>query len=99
MTNYIDDLAEDIYEALHDHVSIPADEVALYRLYALLGLVKGTAVTRENVHDAWAVWQLATMPEHRSIRPFAELSPEVQALDAPYAGAINDVMQWYRVKR
>ncbi len=60
----------------------------LIDLYVLLVLVKGEAVTLRDVHDAWAVWRNATMPEHRSLVPFEELTERVQQLDAPYTEAI-----------
>jgi hypothetical protein len=60
----------------------------LLDLYTLLVLVKGDAVTLEDVHDAWAVWASPIQPEHRSIIPFAELSTEIQELDRTYAEAI-----------
>lgn len=65
-------------------------EDELLDLYALLLLVRGEATTTEDVHDAWSLWQSRTDPQHRSVRPFAELSAEVQAMDEPYAEAIRE---------
>jgi hypothetical protein len=62
---------------------------ALVRLYTLLALTKGAATTLENVHDAWALWRMETHPDHPSIIPFPELSPEVQELDREYTEAIH----------
>jgi hypothetical protein len=83
--NYLDDLANEIGLLLP---SCPED---LLRLYALLALTVGEYVTLENVHDAWSAWRAVSKPDHPSLVPFAELSPEVQALDAPYAEAIRQV--------
>jgi len=83
--NYVDDLAGDI--GLH----VPDCPPDLLRLYALLTLTVGENVTLENVHDAWAVWRCATRPDHPALIPFDDLSPEVRALDQPYADAIRQV--------
>jgi hypothetical protein len=61
----------------------------LLRLYTLLLLVTGHNTTREDVHNAWAAWRAMTRPDHPALIPFAELSPEVAALDEPYARAIR----------
>lgn len=92
MSNYIDDLAESIYQAAPHDGPIEPDDYPLYRIYAVLGYVKGEDVTLKDVHDAWSAWRVATVPDHRSLKPFAELSPEVQALDQPYVDAIRRVM-------
>lgn len=83
--NYIDSLADDIGLAL-DGRSCSSD---LLRLYALLALVKGTEVTLEDVHNAWAVWRAETKPGHPALVTFGDLSPETQALDIPYRDAIR----------
>ena len=90
--NYIDALAQAIHDAAPHDGPIEADEWPLYRLYAVLGLVKGQDVTLEDVHDAWAAWRSEAMPEHRSIRPFSELDRPVQLLDQPYVDAIKRAM-------
>lgn len=61
----------------------------LAELYALLALVKGQATTLEDVHDAWSVWRNRDWPNHRSLRPFNELPPEVQEQDREYMDAIH----------
>lgn len=78
--------ADDARALLAARIEVP-DE--LLDLYALLLLVRGEATTTEHVHDAWSLWQSRTDPQHRSVRPFAELSAEVQAMDEPYAEAIR----------
>ena len=83
--NYVDKIVSELENALDDC------EVDLLRYYALLALTLGAAVTEEDVHDAWSVWRTATKPDHASLVPFSDLSPEVQALDTTYADAIRTV--------
>lgn len=89
--NYIDEIAEDIFNEL----AIPSSEWQLYlplcRLYALLALALHVCVSREDVHDAWSVWMAGRDPGHRSLVPFNQLTAEVQALDQPYVDAIHRV--------
>lgn len=88
MLNYIDRIAARI----GDNCGMTLDRTAegqLLRIYALLAITLGHRVTREDVHDAWAVWRCDTKPDHPSIRPFYELSAETQALDQPYVDAIK----------
>jgi hypothetical protein len=87
--NYIDALARRIYD--HGKPTNPPDEsdMRLYRIYAVLALAKGKDTTLEDVHDAWSAWQADMMPDHRSLIPFAELSPQVQAYDQEYCDAIH----------
>ncbi len=88
--NYIDTLAARIAQNRHDDFATMDEHgQRLYRIYALLGLLKGQDVTLEDVHDAWAVWRAETNPTHQSIKPFVELTPDVQALDQPYVDAIR----------
>lgn len=84
--NYVDALAARLGQLLGDC------DVELLRLYALLALVKGAAVTDEDVHHAWSAWTAARRPDHRSLVPFGDLAPEVQALDTRYAEAIRAVV-------
>ena len=83
--NYIASIAERLAAAL------PGCPEDLIRLYALLVRVKGADTTDEDVHDAWSAWQMVSDPAHRSLIPFDELTPEVQALDTKYAQAIRAV--------
>jgi hypothetical protein len=62
---------------------------ALFRLYALLGRVKGEAITASDVHDAWSAWMLNRGESHDSLGPFDALAPETQAEDEPFAEAIR----------
>jgi hypothetical protein len=87
--NYIDRIASQV-EAL-----LPDCPKELLRIYALLILVKGTFVTAQDVHDAWSVWTAAVRPDHRSLVPFDELTPQVQELDEPPRRAIAQ-LAWHR---
>jgi hypothetical protein len=89
--SYIDDVAEAIHARVASDRLPNADTVALFRLYAVLALAKGEAVTLEDVHDAWAAWMSARDPEHPSLKPFDDLSSDVQDADAPYRDAIHAV--------
>ena len=88
---YIDQIAERVRSALppQSRPSEQADE--LYRLYALLVLVRGEETTLEDVHDAWSTWMSGLNSSHRSLRPFRELDPDTQAADGPYLLAIKTV--------
>lgn len=88
--NYIDKIADRI-NAKTDTDPLTDEWRPLYRLYAVLVLVKGTGTTLEDVHDAWAAFTAGTRPDHRSLIPFDELTEEVQVLDAPYRDAIHAV--------
>ena len=88
--NYIDRIASDLATECGD--DDPTDtEKLLYRFYALLVLSRGADTTARDVHDAWAAWQTGLFSKHRSIVPFEELTPEVQALDDKYVDAIHAV--------
>ena len=83
--NYVSIIMDQLGELLDD---CPPE---LLRLYALLVLVRGQDTSRKDVHDAWSAWRDATRPDHPSLVPFSELSPEVQELDDPYVTAIRIV--------
>lgn len=86
--NYIDSLALQI-RALVDDKGDYDGVTALYRLYALLALVKGAATTAKDVHDAWAVWAAQYKPGHRCLVPFNDLASDIQQLDEPFVRAIQ----------
>jgi hypothetical protein len=86
---YLDELASRIEEHVPAALLPDEDGRSLFRLYAVLALVKGRAVTAADVHNAWAAWMLARDPEHHSIRPFEELDSETQASDLPFVDAIR----------
>jgi hypothetical protein len=85
MSNYVDQVARAL------SAKLPTCEPGLIRLYALLILAKGASTTAVDVHDAWSLWRTQTAPDHHSIVPFGELTPEVQALDDRYVDAIHEV--------
>jgi hypothetical protein len=86
---YLDDLAA----AIRRHApadGLPTPELdSLFRLYAVLALAKGEAVTAEDVHNAWAAWTQDSAADHSKVRPFSELDDATQAEDSPYADAIR----------
>lgn len=89
--NYVEQLAVEIYAAVHGY-PMPDSERLLYLFYAGLALAVGTAATPEQVHDAWSAWACSQRAEHPSLRPFDELAPAVRQRDERYAEAIRAVM-------
>ena len=72
----------------------PANEAALWLGYAVLCIAKGSETTSSDVHQAWSAWAVgAHGGVHRSLIPFGQLSPEVQAYDDWYRDAIRDVSE------
>lgn len=63
----------------------------LQDFYALLILIKGEDITLKDVHDAWAVNQNRIFPEHFSVKPFEELTEEVQNKDLYYLEKLKAV--------
>ena len=89
-SSYIDVLARTIRAATPPElVPDEPDLDALYRLYALLALVKGESVTASDVHDAWSAWMLNRGESHDSVVPFDALAADTQAEDEPFAAAIR----------
>lgn len=87
--NYIQEMLDELSETL------PGLPDELLDLYALLVAVKGDKVTLKDVHEAWAIWKNRILPDHRSLIPFDELTPEVQELDRKYADGIAKVSENY----
>lgn len=85
----MEDLALEIERMIPSSLLPEGDTKSLFRLYALLALVKGVDVSARDVHNAWAVWMLETDPSHRSIKPFEELDPDTQQSDVPFLEAIR----------
>jgi hypothetical protein len=85
--NYIDQIATDIQQRVGGH----GEPLGLYRIYAVLALVKGPHTTNEDVHNAWAAWMAGQNPAHHSLILFEDLHPDVQQLDLPYTNAIQAV--------
>jgi hypothetical protein len=88
---YIDRIAASVYAELHDGRPLPHDLRELYLGYAVLVLVAGDRADLQDVHDVWAAWAARHEPGNPALRPFAELSAEVQGRDAPFRDAIRRV--------
>ncbi|WP_051324165.1 DUF7701 domain-containing protein [Candidatus Solirubrobacter pratensis] len=89
MSDYISTIATEICEL------VPAtqrpgtdDDLRLFRLYAVLALVKGTDVSAEDVHDAWCAWIVDQDPDHQALVPYAMLGADQQRQDEPFVRAI-----------
>jgi hypothetical protein len=90
---YLDELAAEIEQGVPPDLLLDRDTRPLFRLYALLALVKGTDVTAADVHNAWAVWMEQQDPDHRFIRPFEELDAKTRASDEPFAKVIREAAE------
>jgi hypothetical protein len=89
--SYLDELAAQIAREVPSEMLPRRDTALLFRLYALLMLAKGTAVTATDVHNAWAIWMQEADPGHPAIRPYEDLDPTAQASDEPFVAAIKTV--------
>jgi hypothetical protein len=89
--NYIAEAAQQIRDSVDPDKLPDGDIDDLFLIYALLALVKGMDVTRQDVHNAWAVWMTSRDPNHESIEPYSELSPGVRLEDQPFVDAIRKV--------
>jgi hypothetical protein len=96
-SNYIDKIADRIIAKASPDCE--PDDKLLYRIYALLALTCGPGVTKRDVHDAWSVWKLQHVKEHKSLIPFEQLSQEVQDMDEPYRKAIAEVATELLIER
>ena len=93
---YLDKIGEAIRNAVPPETLPDEDMTDLFRLYAVLLLAKGEAVTREDVHNAWVAWMASKGDERESMVPFAELPAATQAEDSPYVLAIRSVARTRR---
>jgi hypothetical protein len=91
MTNYVDRIANDIASRVTQDKTPDGDVGMLFRIYAVLALSKGDAVTARDVHNAWSAWMATQDPEHESLVPFEELPVDTQGEDSPYVEAIRQV--------
>lgn len=89
--NYLDRVAHRVEQELKANLRPDTRADELYRLYALLVLVRGTKCSLQDVHDAWSTWMAADRPEHPALIPFDELTTEAQQKDRPYLRAIRHV--------
>jgi len=91
--NYIERIATKLSEVLESQGEQDRD---LLRIYALLILMKpDDDYHLEDIHNAWAVWRSGSNPLHKSLVPFDDLTPEVQALDQPFLDAVRQVSDWW----
>ena len=91
--NYLDTLGAQIRSRVPKPDLPDEDTRGLFRIYAVLMLAKGTLVTPEDVHNAWAAWMSETDPSHEAIVPFSELESSVAEDDLPYAEAIRSTAE------
>lgn len=85
--NYVETIRKGIAEQM------PDADTKLIDLYALLGVVFGSAVNEEDVHNAWSVWQNEKDGTHRSLIPFDDLSADIQALYTKYVEIIRNAVE------
>lgn len=95
--NYLDKLAAEIQRTAEPESHPPDEDLPLYRLYAVLLLAKGTDITDEDVHNAWAAWASERDPDHHNILPFKELSLRTQRKDDQYVEAIRAVAERLKI--
>lgn len=90
---YIEEIARDVWEASGESETwYPDNEASLWLGYAVLAMTKGADTTSRDVHEAWSAWAVVRYDgQHRSIVPFDELTPEIQAYDDLYRDAIHTV--------
>lgn len=86
---YLDEIAERIRAELPASTLAEPEASSLFRLYAVLALVKGENTTAADVHDAWSAWKAERDPGDPDIRPFDELDQATQGADEPFAAAIR----------
>jgi hypothetical protein len=86
--NYLQRIAEDIQRHVSKDEMPDENTRGLFRIYAVLLLAKGEAVTTTDVHNAWVAWMCSIDPEHESIVPSEDLADAVVESDQPYVDAI-----------
>ena len=89
--NYISDMAEQIRRKVPPEMLPEGDTDLLFLMYAVLALTVGEDVRAEDVHDTWSAWMSYRDPSHESIKPFAQLDPEMKKTDQPFVDAIKKV--------
>lgn len=87
---YLRPIADEIAAEADEH-DLDEGRRHLFLMYAVLALVRGQAVDQRDVHHAWVAWMAIRGERHRSMVPFEELSPSVQAEDDPFVEAIRRV--------
>lgn len=92
MSDHITLIAQAICDRVsNDRTPGTGEDLQLFRMYAVLARAKGTAVTAEDIHDAWCAWMSARNPEHAALVPFTELDRERQSQDEPFVQAVRAV--------
>jgi hypothetical protein len=89
--SYLDEIAARVRAASPASTLGEGDAEALFRLYAVLVLVKGESIEAADVHHAWSAWKAERDPNDRDIRPFDELDAPTREADEPFAAAIRSV--------
>ena len=88
---YLDEIAAQVRAASPPARLDEDDAATLFRLYAVLVLVKGENTSPADVHHVWAAWKAERDPADPDIRPFEDLDERTQQTDEPFARAIRDV--------
>jgi hypothetical protein len=88
---YLETLADEIRQAVPLGALPSEDTTDLFMIYAVLLLAKGEQVSREDVHNAWVAWKIASGEQHESMVPFAQLAADTKAEDSPFVVAIRRV--------
>jgi hypothetical protein len=89
--SYLDNIAAQIRQHISPELLPDRDVDQLFRFYAVLALTLGADVGPADVHDAWVAWMTPLEPDHPSLIPFADLSPDTQKQDDPFVRAIRQV--------
>ncbi len=90
---YLDSVANTIRQEVPADALPSGDTTALFRMYAVLLLAKGSRVAAEDVHNAWVAWMANLGESHEAMVPFAALDAETKAEDSPYVAAIRAAAQ------
>jgi hypothetical protein len=94
--NYLDELGSRIRSQVPPRDLPNEDTESLFRLYAVLLLAKGDAVTSADVHNAWSAWMSDREGGHEALVPYDDLSPVTTAEDEPFVAAIRAVARRIR---
>lgn len=86
---YLEHIAKIIRSHIPNDRMPHSDGDDLLLSYALLLRAKGVNVTNSDIHDAWSAWMARTNPNHESLIPYNELSPDVQGQDLAFATAVR----------
>lgn len=89
--NYLAEIASEIRAKAEKVTEVPPGEVdRLFAIYAVLLLAKGSAITAEDVHNAWTAWMLFEDPSHHALIPYERLDHATAASDLPFVAAIRE---------